>query len=514
MKRFDKGYLFYHLLTDLFWAVFGAFAFFDELFLTNEAGDPMGIRSEAILPFCLIALLFYLLLCGYRALYLYRSGYTLGENEILCRRGAFFNKRSHLEYRRANAINKKQNLFHRLFGIAVLTVDSGATTQAAAAEITVVEKSAIVDALMLTIKARQKGESIPSAEEQRKAAAEEVLFQEGEGLYAFSKTKKLLYALINLASAAFYTLIFALLAIVAVALFVAVLSKAGAPSTALATVAVVAVIVLLAIALLTFLTSLLQSFVGYYGFRVRKTGEEIEISYGLFVKSVNTFRLDRIKGVRIQAGLIERLFGLCAIRLEVVGYGFEGSGESGEEAAGIGLLVPLCEKGEVGAILSRLLPDFVPDEPSVRPPRLAPFLCWPQLFLAIFALLPMGLTVGLMAILGAPSKATLLVFLLFLLVYGFLAVFLAVSRILCYKNGGLAVKDGRITVYGGGFQKSIAVLHKRSFVALEKRATPLQEKAGISSAVLHFYTNAATNEVKSLHLAKKDISLLEEELTV
>ena len=513
MKRFDKGYLFYHLLTDLFLAVFFGFAFLDEVFLTNEEGELLGLQGEAILPFFLIVGVAYLLLCGYRALYLYRSGYTLGENEILCRRGAFFNKRSHLEYRRANAINKKQNLLHRLFGIAVLTVDSGATTQAAAAEITVVEKSAIVDALMREVKARQKGESSPSAEEEGKAA-EEVLFQEGEGLYAFSKTKKLLYALVNLASAAFYTLIFALLAIVAVSLFVAILSKAGAPSTALATVAVVAVIVLLAIALLTFLTSLLQSFVGYYGFRVRKTGEEIEISYGLFVKSVNTFRLDRIKGVRIQAGLIERLFGLCSIRLEVVGYGFEGSGESGEEAAGIGLLVPLCEKGEVGAILSRLLPAFMPDEPCVRPPSLAPFLCWPQLLLAIFTLLPMGLTVGLMAILGAPSRATLLVFLLFLLAYGFLAVFLAVSRILCYKNGGLAVKDGRITVYGGGFQKSAVVFNKRSFVALEKRATPLQEKAGISSAVLHFYTNAATNEVKSLHLAKKDISLLEEELTV
>ncbi len=513
MKRFDKGYLFYHLLTDLFLSVFFVLAFLDELFLVGEEGEVLGIQSEAILPCCLVMGAVYLLLCGYRALYLYRSGYALGENEILCRRGAIFSKRSHLEYRRANAINKKQNLFQRLFGIAVLTVDSGATTQAATAEITVVEKSATVDVLMREIKARQRGEAAPSCEEE-KQSEEAVRFTEKEGLYAFSKTKKLLYALVNLASAAFYTLIFALLAVGGVVLGASVLSRAGVSSEVLAVTAIVAVIVLLAVALLTFLTALLQSFIGYYGFCVRKSDEEIEISYGLFVKSVNTFRLDRIKGVRITEGLIERFFGLCAIRLEVVGYGFEGSGENQDNTAGLGLLVPLCERREAEALLSRLLPEFVPDAPTVKPPRLAPFLCWGQLFLAIFSLLPTGFAVGLMAIFGASSRATLFVFLLGLLVYVVIAAFFAVSRILCFKNGGLAVKGGRMTVYGGGFQKSTVVLNKRSFVALERRATPLQQRAGIFSAVLHFYTNAATNEVKALHLSEKDVSLLEDELTV
>lgn len=512
MKRFDKGYLFYHLLTDLFLAVFFGFAFLDEVFLTNEEGELLGLQGEAILPFFLIVGVVYLLLCGYRAIYLYRSGYELCENEIRCRRGALFLKRSHLEYRRANAINKKQNLLQRLFGIAVLTVDSGATKAAATAEITVVEKSAVVDHLMMELKARQKGDTAASVEEETES--ETVQLTEKEGLYAFPKAKKLLYALVNLASAAVYSFLFALLAIAAVALFVSVLSQAGAPSSVLAPVAITAAIVLLAIALLTFLFSLLQSFIGYYGFGVRKTDEELEISYGLFVKSVNTFRLDRIKGVRITEGLIERLFGLCVIRLEVVGYGFEGGGENQEEVAGLGLLVPLCEKREVKAILLRLLPDFVPDEPAVKPPRLAPFLCWPLLLLSIFTLLPMGTALGLMAILGAPSKAILLVFLSFLLVYVTVGAFLAVSRILCCKNGALAVCGGRITVYGGGFQKSTVVLTKRSFVALERRATPLQEKAGISTAVLHFYTNAMTNEVKALHLKGEDLSLLEEELTV
>ncbi len=513
MKRFDKGYVFYHLLTDLLLAVFFALAFFDGLVLYNEAGDPTGIRSEAILPYFLTVLLLYALLCVYRGLYLYRSGYALTEKEILCRRGVLFCKRSHLEYRRANAINKRQNLLHRLFGIAVLTVDSGATTQSATAEITVVEKSAVVDALMRELKARQKGEeTLPPEETGGDGGA--VLLTGEEGLYAFPKAKKLLYALVNLASAAFFTLILALLVLLGITLGAVALQRIGVASTVIGTAATVSLIVWLSVALLTFLVSLIQSFVGYYGFCVRKTEEEIEISYGLFVKSVNTFRLDRIKGVRIQSGLIERLFGLCAIRLEVVGYGFEGGGENGEEAAGVGLLIPLCKSEEAGAILSRLLPDFLPDEPMVKPPRLAPFLCWSQLFLAIFTLLPMGLTLGLMCLFGTASKATVFVLLLFLLAYGFLVAAVAAYRILCYKNGGLSVKEGRITVYGGGFQKSTVVLHKRSFVALEEVATPLQERAGISSAVLHFYTNAATNEVKALYLRKEDLSLLQDELTV
>ena len=146
MKRFDKGYVYSALLSDLFSSLVIVLLFLEDLFLDEEAvaGDVV-----AAIPVLAIAVaVVYLCFIIYRILYYRTSGYELTEREIKCNRGVLFRKRSLLDYKRIHAINKKQSLFHRIFGIAVLTVDSGSTSAAHQPEITIVEKAKSVDALL------------------------------------------------------------------------------------------------------------------------------------------------------------------------------------------------------------------------------------------------------------------------------------------------------------------------------------------------------------------------------
>ena len=109
MKRFDKGYIYSGLLSDLFGSLVVAFIFLKDFFLSEES-NPKDIIA-AVPIFVIAFIVIYLILIVYRILYYKTSGYELTEKEIKCNRGVLFRKRSVLDYKKVHAINKKQSLF-------------------------------------------------------------------------------------------------------------------------------------------------------------------------------------------------------------------------------------------------------------------------------------------------------------------------------------------------------------------------------------------------------------------
>ena len=81
----------------------------------------------------------------------------------------------------------------------------------------------------------------------------------------------------------------------------------------------------------------------------------------------------------------------------------------------------------------------------------------------------------------------------------------ALSAALSYQNNGLAVNNGKITAYYGGFIKNVTVFMSKNLIASETVTTPLRKKAGIASLVMHLKTNAMSNEIK-VHIQKDTIS--------
>ena len=509
MKRFDKGYIYSSLLTDLVYSLLVVFFFFEDIFLGEESSSD---DVAAAIPFLAIGFtVIFLCFVAYRILYYRTSGYELTDNEIKCNRGVLFKKRSVLDYKKIHAINKRQNIIQRIFGIAVLTVDSGSANSSHQAEITVIEKSTVVDALLDKLNSlKENGVRIGETETKK----EEVLLSEEDSLYRFTSAKKMLYTIFNIASTAFFTAVFALLIFTVIGICKALvqLDTLGTWEEFFLYSVIITMGGVLVFSFFSFIGSIIHSFVGYYDFTITKRDNNIQISYGLLEKHTNTFSYDRIKAVKISQGLVQRVLGFATIRLEVIGY--TGNGGDDDNNADIGVLVPFCKYKEIGEILGKVLPDYVPAEKQTSSVSFFPYMSWFLLIFGGIAGIVLAGTVATMAVLGAPSAATATVGLAILGVSLIVILFKTASALLSYRNNGIASLDGKITVYSGGFNRSITVFKAKNLIAVENVTTPLRQRRGIASVVMHLRTNEHSNEIK-VHIQKDSLSdELEELLTL
>lgn len=500
MKKFDKGYIYASLLSDLFSSLVVVFIFLKDFFLDENTKVEDKI---AAIPFFVVGFaVVYLCFIVYRILYYKTSGYELTENEIKCNRGVLFRKRSVLDYRKVHAINKKQNLFQRIFGIAVLTVDSGSTNTSHQAEITIIEKDKSVDDLLNELNALKEG---GTRNAESRGLKDELLFSDKDSLYRFTTGKKMLYTLINIASTAFFTVMFGLLAIIVIGICKLMLQQnfLGTWGQYFLYAFLITIGAMLLFSMFSLIGCLIHSFVGYYKFKIIKRGNDIQISYGLLEKHTNTFSYDRIKAVKITQGLVQRMLGFAVIRLEVIGY-TNNTGDDNKNAD-LGVLVPFCKYEEVGEILSKVLPDYVPDEKQTKSASYFPFVSWFLLVLGIVLGVTLILAIADMMIFNIPAAVIFAVSLAIIGVGFFILVIKAISAILSYQTNGLAINNDKITAYYGGFTKNVTVFSSKNLIAAESITTPLRKKAGISSLVMHLKTNAISNEIK-VHIQKDTLS--------
>lgn len=489
MKRFDKGYVYSCLLSDLLSCFVLTFMFADDILLENTEELVINV---SVVPY--FAVLFAILYAGfilYRVLYYRSSGYGLTEREIVCKRGVFFKKNSVLEYRKIHAINKKQTIFHRIFKIAILTVDSGSANTSQQAEITIVERQDVVDDLLKQLHALREGGAVDAPQQEEK-----VLLSKDDRLYSFTSKKKVLYALISVASTAITTGALGLLLGVIIGICYGFLQANVLDTMGMYVVAAVLITAgaMLLLSLISFIGCLIRSFVGYHNFSITKRDNDLVIAYGLLERHTNTFSYDRIKGIKICQGFFQRLLGFASIKLEVIGY----TNEAGEDNVELGVLVPFCNFKEIPEILKRVLPDYIPQEKQTKAVAYFPFVSWFMLILAIVIGTVMLSAYILMALLGAPAGVVSIV-LLGLLALGLVILAIgALNGYLNFRNSGVGYSDKKITAYSGGFTRVITVFQTKNLVAVQRVTTPLRQKAGIASLILHMRTNALSNEVEVL----------------
>ncbi|MBQ9859629.1 MAG: PH domain-containing protein [Clostridia bacterium] len=505
MKRFDKGYIYSSLLSDLFSSFVVVFIFLKDFFLNEEANTEDIVTAT---PFLMIAFaVVYLCFIAYRILYYRTSGYELTEKEIKCNRGVLLRKRSVLDYKKVHAINKKQNLFHRLFGIAILTVDSGSTNTSHQAEITIVEKAKTVDALLDELNALKEGGVRTAAD-----AKEEVLLSDKDSLYRFTSKKKLLYTLINILSTAFCIAVFGVLAITVIGIckLMLQLDTLGTWGEYFLVAVLITVGAMLLFSVFSFVGCMIHSFVGYHDFNITKRGNDIQISFGLLERHTNAFSYDRIKAVKISQSLVQRMLGFAVIKLEVIGYTNDSENNN---AADLGVLVPFCKYDEIGEILAKVLPDYVPDKKQTKSVSYFSFVSWFALTLGIVTGVVMLQAILPMLLFGVSSSVIAAVAAAIAGVGAIIFAVKALSAVLSYQNNGIAVNNGKITAYYGSFTKNVTVFMAKNLIAAENITTPLRKKAGITSLVMHLKTNALSNEVK-VHIQKDALSEELEQLLI
>ena len=160
------------------------------------------------------------------------------------------------------------------------------------------------------------------------------------------------------------------------------------------------------------------------------------------------------------------------------------------------MLVPFCKYDEVGEILNRILPDYIPDEKQTKSVSYFPFVSWFGLILAITAGVVLLQTILTMMIFDISSTVIAAVTLALIGACAVVFAVKALSAALAYQNSGIAVNNGKITAYYGGFTKYTTVFMSKNLIAAENISTPLRKRAGIASLVMHIKTNALSNEIK------------------
>ncbi len=509
MKKFSKNYLYYHLFADFFAVLVCALAFSDAILLENEAEEVIGLRYSALPYFAVGFLLVYGLCILYQVLYLHFASYTVAEKELRVTRGVLLRKNTVLDFSRVHAVNKKQNIIQRLFGLAVITVDSGSANTSMSAEAVIYESSAEADRLLSLLKAKRNGDAPQTAAEASEAP--KALAPKGGDL-AFTSGKKLVYSLLNIAVAAFSLVAVGFLALATYFCILPVLSGLLFFGTFefLLPALKIFLIALIGLSGLTFLGSLLQGFVGYYGFRIVKGEKDIEISYGLFMRHTNTFGYDRIQGAVIRQGLIQRIFGYATLQLEVIGY-HEGGNDQNEGTA-VGVLLPLVGIREAETVLADLLPAYTPLPKERTALRYFPFISWSSLFITAGYALAAFFVFFIMHLLEASAEALAIARILALLLYAVSMGVHLLGACLSYKNAGLSVSSDRITLYSGGYVRRVTTVLRRSLVAVEDITTPMRDRADIHTVVLHIRANAATNEIKVGMLNRAAVLALQDAL--
>jgi uncharacterized membrane protein YdbT with pleckstrin-like domain len=337
---------------------------------------------------------------------------------------------------------------------------------------------------MHKIKAKQNNENIEDFVEETN--------EEKENLYEFNSKAKLIYTFLNTLG----TLIVCFIIAIFIGIFSDFLASNLEPEENMSalTFLLMGIGILLLVVLSVTLAFVIVSFVQYHDFKIYNNKNEIQINYGLLTKHQNSFKLDRVKGIRIKQGLIKRIFGFVSIDLEVIGYS-NTTTQNNQNTPTIGVLIPLCKYKDIDMYLDKILPDYKPLERKNDAIKFIPFISYGLIFSSlIIGLILLSLTILLgyyclwqilLIIVGGVLASYILIF-----------IIIGIDRWFAYKNNSLNISDEKVTIYRGGFTREIAVVLKSNIIGIEKITTYHRNKDGIHSYLIHFKSNAQTNTIR------------------
>ena len=154
MKHYSKKFLYYRLAISILISLLYSFVFILSTLSSSEDEESFQLQDYLIYIIAGFVVI-YMFLAIYNIIFFKISTYEIKDNEIICKKGVLVRKKSFLEYDKIHAINKKQGIIQKAFGICVLTIDSGSANTAGNPEITIYETSEEVDKIMAFINEKQ-----------------------------------------------------------------------------------------------------------------------------------------------------------------------------------------------------------------------------------------------------------------------------------------------------------------------------------------------------------------------
>jgi putative membrane protein len=285
--------------------------------------------------------------------------------ELVIRSGIIFRNERHVPYARIQNLDAVQNVFHRLFGVIEVRVETGSGKEPEAT-ISVIPAAAFEDMRRRVFQGRTASTvAIDEAVDETpvSSAAEETILHlplrelilygwlENRGLFVISATIGLLWQFDLLDSIG--NLIFGdgtFGRSVARDVFVALVGGSRLPLGELLLVVGVVAGVVAAVQLL----SIGWAIIRLYDFRLTRVGEDLRSRFGLFTRVTSTIPLRRVQTMTIREGPIERLANRVSVRVETAGGGEMQGGRRKERE----WLAPIVRRSELSNLILQVVPEL------------------------------------------------------------------------------------------------------------------------------------------------------------
>jgi putative membrane protein len=408
-----------------------------------------------MIPFALFSLIEYL---SFR--------YRYDANEMVIRTGFLFRNERHVPYARIQNLHAVQNVFHRLWNVVEVRVETGGADEPEAT-MSVLPVSAYEE-----MRRRVFGERSEPAEQTEPAAPEKILlylpppelllagFIQNRGFVVLAAAFGLLWeagVLDALTGRMFGEEVSGRGLIRAVV--AAFLGRGGFPWIGIA-LAIAALVCLLVVSRVL---SMVWALVRLHGFRLTLAGEDLRAEYGLLTRVATTIALRRIQTLTVLEGVLHRRFKRASVRVGLAG----GGGEEGESKTQREWLAPILPQDELPRLLSEVLGerDFASMAWRGFHPRAFRREVKGWILVAVLIALPFAV----------PLKGWVLLLLAVLLAWAFFAARQSIARL------GWAVSDGAVLFRSGWLRRKVTAVRFTQIQAVTVRESPFDRRAGMAS---------------------------------
>jgi len=394
------------------------------------------------------------LAAAWQLAYYQRYEYRLTHDTFDIYSGVFSRREREIPYERIQNVSIDRSAIQRLFGLAVVELETAGGQGAEAALRYVSEEEAT--RLQDEISERKRGETDATA-----ATATE---QQGEPLYAISRTELALLGVLSF-DVRLFPLLIGILSTVSRPLATAFTSSETVLAQASLTYILVrAPLIGAGLYVATALFSGLYAVTNYYAFRLWRASDELRFERGLLQRSSGTIPLEKVQTVFITENPLKRLFGYASLRVETAGFW---PGEGGGSRAAI----PIAKRDR----LERLAREIEPygSVEFERPPKRARERYMVR-YLAVVALLVVAAWVG--------TRFTEYAYRWYAV--GLLALPVPIAAHLKWKHRGYAILDSHVVTRNGFWSRRTDIVPYHRIQTVIASKTIFQRNRNLATLVI------------------------------
>ena len=293
--------------------------------------------------------------------------YSFGEEDLVVRTGLLFRNERHIPYARIHNVGAVQSIFHRLFGVVEVVLETAGGKEPEA-RLQVLSVRAMEEMKQYILRKKQAAGAVPLATHEEVPGAAPPAADVGapRTLLRLPVSELMVLGLVEnrggVVVGAFIGVLWEVgflgggtsLSGFVTRAFSAASDMARPLMSFVQTGVLIAAVVLLILVLMR-IFSMVWSVVKYWDFHLQRSGRDLTTTCGLLTRITATVPVTRIQVVSIRQRLLHRLLGRAELRVEIAGGGSE---ESAKNTTRPERLAPIIETEHLPALLQEIQPGI------------------------------------------------------------------------------------------------------------------------------------------------------------